>query len=65
MSQQDIPQVINFLRQDLSLSDPSIELALKKTQANYGSLPMVLWEYGFVSLQQLDTIYDWFESYLY
>lgn len=65
MSQSDLPEVINFLRQELNLSDSSVQLALKQSQSDHGSLPMVLWQYGLVSLKQLDTIYDWFESYIY
>jgi Protein of unknown function (DUF2949) len=65
MSQADLPQVINFLRQNLNLSDDSVQLALKQSQSDYGSLPIVLWQYGLVSLPELDKIYDWFESYVY
>jgi hypothetical protein len=65
MSQSDLPEVINFLRQELNLSDSSVQLALKQSRSDYGSLPMVLWQYGLVSLKQLDNIYDWFESYIY
>ncbi len=65
MSQQDIPQVVNFLRHNLNLSDDSVQLALKQSQSDYGSLPIVLWQYGLVSLPELDRIYDWFESYIY
>jgi hypothetical protein len=65
MSTADLPQAIEFIRQDLSVPDESIQLALKQSQSDYGSLPMVLWQYGLVSLQQLDRLYDWFEVYIY
>ena len=65
MSKHHIPQVISFLCQDLSLPTESVELALKQSQSNYGTLPIVLWQYGLVSLSQLDQIFDWFESYIY
>ncbi len=65
MRKYDPPQVLNFLRQDLSLPDESVQLALKQSQSDYGSLPMVLWQYGLVTLAQLDAIYDWFEAYVY
>jgi Protein of unknown function (DUF2949) len=65
MSKNDIPQVVNFLRQDLNLSDDSVRLALKQYQPNYNTLPIVLWQYGLVSLSELDRVYDWFESYIY
>ncbi len=65
MSKHDIPQVVSFLRQNLNLSDDSVQLALKQSQSNYSSLPIVLWQYGLVSLPELDRVYDWFESYIY
>jgi Protein of unknown function (DUF2949) len=65
MSEQNTSQIIRFLRQDLRLPDESVELALKQSQSTRGSLPIVLWQYGLVTLQQLDRIYDWFESYVY
>ncbi len=65
MSKHDIPQVVNFLRQNLHLSSDSIQLALKKSQSDYGILPIILWQYGLVSLTELDQVYDWFESYIY
>jgi Protein of unknown function (DUF2949) len=65
MSTQYLPQAIDFIRQDLSVPDEAVQLALKQAQSDYGSLPMVLWQYGLVSLQQLDRLYDWFETYIY
>ena len=65
MSKHDIPQVVNFLRQNLNLSNDSVKLALKQSQSDYNSLPIVLWQYGLVSLPELDRVYDWLESYIY
>jgi Protein of unknown function (DUF2949) len=65
MSNHDIPQVVNFLRQNLKLSDDSIQLALKQSRSDHNTLPIVLWQYGLVTLTELDRIYDWFESYIY
>jgi Protein of unknown function (DUF2949) len=65
MSQQDIPQTIEFLCQDLNIPHESIELGLKQSQSDYGSLPIVLRQYGLISLEELDRIYDWLETYIY
>jgi hypothetical protein len=65
MSQADLSKLIDFLYQNLNLSNDSIQLALKKSQSNYGSLPIVLWQYGLVNLLELNKIYDWVESYIY
>jgi Protein of unknown function (DUF2949) len=65
MSKHHLPQVANFLRQNLNLSDDSVQLAFKQSQPDYSSLPIVLWQYGLVTLPELDRVYDWFESYIY
>jgi Protein of unknown function (DUF2949) len=65
MSKHHLPQVANFLRQNLNLSDDSVQLAFKQAQSDYSSLPIVLWQYGLVTLPELDQVYDWFESYIY
>jgi hypothetical protein len=53
---------IRFLKEDLDLSADSIAIALRRRDADVGPLPMILWKYGFVTLEQLDRIYDWLET---
>jgi Protein of unknown function (DUF2949) len=65
VSQKNIPHIINFLCQDLDLPQDSVRLALKQTQSSRGTLPIVLWQYGLVTLPQLDRIFEMFESYSY
>ena len=55
-------RLIQFLQEDLRLSSSSIHLAMKHSQQDSGPLPMVLWRYGLVTLEQLDRIYDWLET---
>ena len=59
-----IPQTIQFLKESLKLPQESIDLALKKSPADRHVLPIVLWEYGLVTLSQLNAIYDHFDSYV-
>jgi hypothetical protein len=54
-------QFIHFLNQDLGLPVSSIHLAVKQS-ASLTNLPMILWQYGLVSLQQLERIFDWLDS---
>jgi hypothetical protein len=54
-------KLISFLEEELALSSASIELALRHCEQDPGPLPMVLWQYGLVSLKQLERIYDWLE----
>ncbi|KAM3099126.1 DUF2949 domain-containing protein [Phormidesmis sp. 146-35] len=55
-------QLINFLQNELAISPPSIAMALRYSQQERGPLPMILWRYGFVSLDQLNQILDWLEK---
>lgn len=63
-------QFIRFLQEDLAISASSIAFAerscatvgLRNREIDYSTLPMVLWQYGFVTLKQLDRIFDWLET---
>lgn len=51
-----------FLQDELALSPSSIVLALRHSQHDPGPLPMILWQYGLITLDQLDRIFDWLET---
>ena len=53
---------IRFLQDDLALPSASIGIALRFREQDQGPLPMILWHYGLVTLEQLDRIFDWLES---
>ncbi|MGB3694934.1 MAG: DUF2949 domain-containing protein [Spirulinaceae cyanobacterium] len=53
---------LNFLENELAISQDSIAIAQRYTDQHPGSLPMVLWKYGLVTLEQLDQIFDWLET---
>ncbi|WP_035991274.1 DUF2949 domain-containing protein [Leptolyngbya sp. KIOST-1] len=56
------PNLIQFLQDDLAISAASIQVALKHSEQDPGPLPMILWQYGLVTLEQLEQIYDWMEA---
>ncbi|MBE9155564.1 DUF2949 domain-containing protein [Nodosilinea sp. LEGE 06152] len=56
------PSLIRFLQDDLAISAASIQVALKHSEQDPGPLPMILWQYGLVTLEQLEQIYDWMEA---
>ncbi|MBD2328736.1 DUF2949 domain-containing protein [Alkalinema sp. FACHB-956] len=62
MSPSTYPDLIQFLKEDLSVSASSIDFALKQRKGDYDPLPMILWQYGLITLEQLDRIYDWLEA---
>ena len=53
---------IQFLKEEINLSQDSIAFAQRSVDQNLGLIPMVLWQYGLVTLEQLDRIYDWLET---
>lgn len=57
-------QFLNFLQDELAIPSESIATALRRGEANtsISQLPMILWQYGLVTLQQLDLIFDWLEA---
>jgi hypothetical protein len=55
-------RLIRFLQDELAISAASIAIALRHSEQDPGPLPMILWQYGLVTLEQLDRIYDWLEN---
>lgn len=55
-------QLINFLRRDLAIPASAIAIAQKHHEQDASQLPMILWQYGLVTLEQLDRIFDWLEG---
>jgi hypothetical protein len=53
---------IRFLLDDLAVSSSSIDLALRHREDSCDPLAMILWQYGLISLEQLDRIFDWLET---
>ncbi|MBD2499553.1 DUF2949 domain-containing protein [Anabaena azotica] len=62
MSPSTYSRLIHFLQEDLSISAASLAVALRHREQDPGPLPMILWQYGLVTLDQLEKIYDWLET---
>ena len=62
-SKQKQAQLIQFLRWELAIPASSIAMALRHPEQDTGQLPMILWKYGLVSLEQLDRIFDWLAQF--
>jgi hypothetical protein len=52
-------KLLSYLQEELAISADAIEMAIRQREHDPGPLPMILWKYGLVSLEQLDKIYDW------
>ncbi len=55
-------KLIQFLQEELALPASAIDLAIKHSQPEIAPLHMILWQYGLVTLSQLDQIFDWLEK---
>ncbi|HEY9878241.1 MAG TPA: DUF2949 domain-containing protein [Leptolyngbyaceae cyanobacterium] len=62
MSTSKLNQLIDFLRETLAVPADHIALGLRQVENSPNLLPMALWQYGLVSLDQLNQIFDWMEQ---
>ncbi|NDJ17585.1 DUF2949 domain-containing protein [Myxacorys almedinensis] len=56
---------IKFLKEELALPTSAIDLAVRhgdSSSAQLPHLPMILWQYGLITIAQLDQIFDWMEQ---
>jgi hypothetical protein len=54
--------LVRFLQDELAIPPASIDLAVRHHAEPANLLPMILWQYGLVTLEQLDLIFDWLET---
>ncbi|MBD0314641.1 MAG: DUF2949 domain-containing protein [Microcoleus sp. T3-bin5] len=55
-------QLLDYLQGELAISNSAIAVALRHSEQDASQLPMVLWQYGLVTLEQLNLIFDWLEA---
>ena len=51
--------LLRQLRQELGLSDNALSLGLRQAELEQAPLPVVLWRFGLISLEQLDQVFGW------
>lgn len=54
--------LIRFLQKDLEIPADSIAIALRQCKLTPDQLPMILWQYGLITIEQLEKIFDWLET---
>lgn len=57
-------KLISFLQQELRVPDLEIVLAQEKEE-NTNLLPMLLWQHGLLTIEQLERVFDWLEAHSY
>ncbi len=53
-----------FLQDTLNLSSQEVAVALRRRQHPSDSLPMILWQYGLISLGELQKVLDWLDDWI-
>ena len=53
------PALLRYLRQQLGLSESALALGLKQAEQEQAPLPVVLWRFGLITLEQLDAVFGW------
>ena len=51
-------ETIIFLLNEVGLEESSIELGIKLSIKNNTPLPMLLWSYGMLTIEELDKLYS-------
>ena len=50
-------KIISFLIDNIGLNESSIKLGIKLSNKNNTPLPILLWSYGIITLEELDELY--------
>ena len=50
--------MIIYLLEEIGLDESSIELGMKLSIKNNTSLPILLWSYGMLTIEELDKLYS-------
>ena len=51
-------EMIIYLKHELGLEVHSIELGIKLSKKNNTPLPILLWSYGMLTIEELDKLYS-------
>ncbi len=54
--------LLQFCQQEFSVTTTDIQLVLRHHQQTVTSIPMLLWQFGIVSIEQLNQIFHWLET---
>lgn len=58
MNRNLIDQLVNFVQREFGVSRAEVITALHHDEAA-SQFPLILWQYGFITVQQLDRLFDW------
>ena len=58
---QSLPSknLLIFLKEEFSLNDQAISLAIKHSNLESAPFPIVLWNFGLITVEQYQVLLDW------
>jgi len=51
--------LLSFLRNQLGLSESAIAMGIRQSEVEQAPLPVLLWRFGLISLEQFEQVLDW------
>jgi hypothetical protein len=51
--------LLRFLRNQLGLSESAMAMGIRQSEVEQAPLPVVLWRFGLISLEQFEQVLDW------
>ncbi len=54
-----------FLQQEMDLSGDDLAVVINNQRQPGDPIPMLLWQYGLISVAQLQRIWDWLDAQIY
>ena len=60
MSTTQLNPLIHFLKDELLVPERAVQVALRHPEHST-QLPMIMWQYGLITLEQLNQVFDWLE----
>ncbi|WP_225323169.1 DUF2949 domain-containing protein [Synechococcus sp. RSCCF101] len=51
--------MLRFLQQRLGISDNALQLGMRQAALEQAPLPVVLWRFGLLSIDQLEAVLEW------
>ncbi|MCT0198709.1 DUF2949 domain-containing protein [Synechococcus sp. CS-1325] len=54
--------LVAYLQRELGLTQRALELGIRQARLEQAPLPVILWRFGLISLEQLDLVLAWQES---
>jgi hypothetical protein len=51
--------LLRFMRNQLGLTESAIAMGIRQSEVEQAPLPVVLWRFGLISLEQFEQVLDW------